>query len=1078
MERLLKGWDKVSLLLYITGWAVLCAGIYFVRKSDEKLNAVTYLVFTAVLFMIVQSVEAGILSRIPVIPINAAVFGVLHIAEGAVLWYVILARKRRQAYFFAASDVWALAVLAGFVVVVAVRQFGIRLDDFNFELSDSARHLMYARSVADHGQLTSLYFSSLNSGLIMNMLRGNIGAFSYYKIFILFEIGILFLNGAMFWGLIRRFLQDKASIIIGAVITVAYMLGYPWNSMVFGTAYLSTSILCVTMIIFLMELYFNNEFYSRTAVIVLVMLSCYALLCSYSLFVPPVLCGIVLLILFQYVKEHAVPAKKVYVTGGILFAVCLIMGIICLYFWLVRGILDKELDALSWWGYIYGSLYADFLFAIPFCIIWFAKSIRSKIVNVECTMLFVLLAYTFVLFLGNCYGKISAYYYYKIYYVLWIAVFMVLLRAVISLKNEKAFMYSYMITWGLLFLVYISSAEKRLASDYNVDLTAPSGGKSAAEYFSLYDFNIVRGRADTISKSMKELYMEAAKLSIQTNAFIPYIGEYAESEWTYFALAGLPHQDVLSGKSYCAAIETLKNYPYVLSVECEEPMINIGRFLNTLPVVYENEAGKIYKVESVQVEECRNDDLNVDIILRYGLPKLERMGWVEQDEYVNSLMVIRKIERLGLDKEQFLYPELGIDELKESVGHLSDAHYYNRKEIIFTGTTSQELQQVIDEYPGALIDVRSNRIELNDTLVLRNNTAINGNGVCLVGTGIEYGLLGEDITDIYLNNICLEGDISYGIYLINCSETSISECKIDGLMQKAVCVLGDTRGINIEGSAFCYNGAGGIYLAGDVSECIIQDNVINGNGGMSKWMSGIVLTGVIPEDWYNIWEAFDEEHNIPQRDSIYHQTECPHDVLITNNRISDNGSVGIYADGAYRGYIVGNTLNRNNGSAVCLAYGTMGFYLDGNYCGSNGASMYPGIALDNTAYNILRNNIITDHLVGIKMVQSSVRNLIMENVIQGGENDICHQYGIEVGNGVKEDETVDAGAGYENIICRNNIMGNHNTGIFIDKDCYVNDVFDNIIMEARTYSIEAVSHMFNSIINNTSNVAERNVYQQ
>ena len=156
----------------------------------------------------------------------------------------------------------------------------------------------------------------------------------------------------------------------------------------------------------------------------------------------------------------------------------------------------------------------------------------------------------------------------------------------------------------------------------------------------------------------------------------------------------------------------------------------------------------------------------------------------------------------------------------------------------------------------------------------------------------------------------------------------------------------------------------------------------------------------------------------------------------------------------------------------------MGFYLDGNYCESNGASIYPGIALDNAAYNILRNNIITDHCIGIKMVQASVRNLIMENVVQGGEDDVCHQYAIEVGNGTDEDENIDTGAGYENIICRNNIMGNHETGIFIDRDCYVNDVFDNMIMEVRTYSIETVSHMFNSIINNTSNSDERNEYQQ
>ena len=57
-------------------------------------------------------------------------------------------------------------------------------------------------------------------------------------------------------------------------------------------------------------------------------------------------------------------------------------------------------------------------------------------------------------------------------------------------------------------------------------------------------------------------------------------------------------------------------------------------------------------------------------------------------------------------------------------------------------------------------------------------------------------------------------------------------------------------------------------------------------------------------------------------------------------------------------------------------------------------------------------------------------------------------------------------------------MGNHYTGIFIDKDCYVNDVFDNMIMEVRTFSVEAVSQMFNSIINNMSNAGERIEYTQ
>ena len=167
---------------------------------------------------------------------------------------------------------------------------------------------------------------------------------------------------------------------------------------------------------------------------------------------------------------------------------------------------------------------------------------------------------------------------------------------------------------------------------------------------------------------MKDLYMKAARLSDETGEFIPYIGEYAESEWTYFALAGADHRNVLDGKNFDAAVEELQKYPYILSVECEEPMRNVSKFLNTLPIEYENESGKIYKVDisRTAVEDLRGGT-DVDIIFRYGLPKLERMGWIEQDEYVNSLKVIKKIDKLGVEKEEFLYPELEMEKIFESV---------------------------------------------------------------------------------------------------------------------------------------------------------------------------------------------------------------------------------------------------------------------------------------------------------------------------------------------------------------------------------------------------------------------------
>lgn len=67
---------------------------------------------------------------------------------------------------------------------------------------------------------------------------------------------------------------------------------------------------------------------------------------------------------------------------------------------------------------------------------------------------------------------------------------------------------------------------------------------------------------------------------------------------------------------------------------------------------------------------------------------------------------------------------------------------------------------------------------------------------------------------------------------------------------------------------------------------------------------------------------------------------------------------------------------------------------------------------------------------------------------------------------------------YENIICRNSITGDHYSGIFVGENCYVNDIFDNVIMEPQMFAVEAISVRFNSIVNNLSNAGIRNEYRE
>lgn len=499
-------------------------------------------------------------------------------------------------------------------------------------------------------------------------------------------------------------------------------------------------------------------------------------------------------------------------------------------------------------------------------------------------------------------------------------------------------------------------------------------------------------------------------------------------------------------------------------------------------------------------------DINTDILSRHALPSLERMEKKDQEEYVNNLQVMKKIELLGIGKRDFLYPELKMSDIGKKIDVLNDIFNEDKEKIIFSGTTSEELQKVIDNNPNTIIELDTKQIELHNTIYLKDNTIINGNGTKFFADNIRYGFTGESISNVFINNINIQGNIEYGMYFVDCTNIKVANSKINGMLQKSICIIGTTTGFSITNNEMCNNQAGGIYIAGNVSNGIIELNDIRNNGGTSNWMAGIVITNVLSNDKYNIWETFDEAHHFPYKENLYAQLNCPNQLIIRDNQVMYNNASGIYSDGAYLCYILNNTVYQNDKEGICLDYGTIGFYLKENVFKANGRrirqsdedlrmdfvldagrmddssakSKLPGVSLDNTAYNILENNIVVNNYGGgIKMVRTTVRTLVMENIIRDnnmGQNDNFHFFGIELGAAPAGSESIamDFTSDFENIICRNSITGNHYSGVFIGEGCYVNDVFDNVIMEPQMFAIEAISKKFNSIINNISNMEIRN----
>lgn len=492
-----------------------------------------------------------------------------------------------------------------------------------------------------------------------------------------------------------------------------------------------------------------------------------------------------------------------------------------------------------------------------------------------------------------------------------------------------------------------------------------------------------------------------------------------------------------------------------------------------------NNVGQTGPEAEVGTELAENQSLAVglksDILSQHSLPGLERMDPEDQVQYVDPLRVIKRIEALGLDTAVILQPGAMIAVIEEHIGTL-DASNGVYETVAFEGTTSQELQQVIDAHPNVVVDIYSEQIDMSEPVMLHGNTIINGNGVRLCTEGVSYGFLAENADNLGIHDIQIDGGTEYGIYCADCSHIQITGNTIEGCGQSAISITGVTDSVVIRGNTIAENRSGAVYIAGNVMYGLIESNTIKSSRGNAGLMSGIAMTGTT-------------------------QAECPHNIIIRNNKIEDNGAAGIYSDGAYMCYVLDNNVSGNQKEGISLRNGTVGFYLSRNTLQQNGGrfgktddelhadfvldagrmedgsskAKLAGIVLDNAAYNILENNNLSGNYGGgIHMPHTAVRNVIMGNVIRDnntGQSDAFQYYGIALESEPFEtqDTNVDCTADYENIICRNIVSGNHYSGIFIGEGCYINDVFDNIVMDAQFCGVEAISMKFNSILNNTTN---------
>ncbi|MEA5003686.1 MAG: hypothetical protein VB081_09325, partial [Christensenella sp.] len=400
------------------------------------------------------------------IPVNIISIGVANIAASIYFWYDVLKNKRRQQYGLHWLDL-VFAVLLFLVVCSCMRdQFGSRLELF-YQTTDPARHMIFAMDIVNTQSVSGMFFAQFNNAMFIEMVTPFLSsAFYSYIPFIIADGCMLYLSGMMIYALMRKLCKNMFLRVVAIVLALVYVLGYPFNNMIFGFTYLGVGVTVVGLILFAAEGYIRGDL-KRHVSVALLSIGLLELMLSYLLFVPVVMLAVFICLTVYLVKKKQFIKKKTLLEYGLIFLVPIVLGLLYSY----SGIFNAPAtdttvgSAIAREGPMYRSLYANFVIFMPFAAYAVLKLFHKKKISPVAVMFIILIAFIGIMLVFGLKGKVASYYYYKNYFLLWLLYFYLAFYGIYYLAQKSMrFLCSYLGVWLLLALISFTNLEARIKS--------------------------------------------------------------------------------------------------------------------------------------------------------------------------------------------------------------------------------------------------------------------------------------------------------------------------------------------------------------------------------------------------------------------------------------------------------------------------------------------------------------------------------------------------------------------------------------------------------------------------------------
>lgn len=506
-------------IIYIITVLWLFIVTMLIKKSEEKQNILFRGVLNIILFTI-YNILIGLIFLIVKIPYSLLQLTIVNTIVSAIISVILFKKKEIQKYFIRIKDIIFMIILLILIVGFAITHYGTPFS-IKYETTDPAIHFMWAKEFYNNKTLnwgSNMPAAFLNTGLLFEVFENIVPEQNFYYIYIVFDLIILYLIGAIFYLGITNKTESIVKSIIAMIFSILFTCAYPLNSTIFGFAYLSVGILYMTTLI-VTAINIKKDEIKFSYMCIEMFLILFGIFFSYYFFVPVIYAAFGLYMLFDMIKNKKTKnILSIFTIKNIIkvFTILILPTILGFIYFVLPGLLqsgETVLNHIVTEGYIYRNLYSNFVLLAPLTIYYILYNIKNKKNSFSTILMIISSLFTIYLLRKGLRGQASSYYYFKMYFLLWILVVYMNVKAMFIIIEGKNGILAYSFTFVIVAILGIlATGIDDKVTEINILFNPAS---SINSYTNIYAFN--KNRIGSTQKIYSQTQLEAIKYLLNTS---------------------------------------------------------------------------------------------------------------------------------------------------------------------------------------------------------------------------------------------------------------------------------------------------------------------------------------------------------------------------------------------------------------------------------------------------------------------------------------------------------------------------------------------------------------------------------